>query len=135
MLDGLNAIRRKHHLAPFRLSAELSLAAVGHAQSMAKKGYFSHDSADGSSFDRRLAHYYAKARVCRLGENIIWASGAVDSHVLIRAWMASADHRANILTPVFREIGIGIVEQASAPGVYHGQDVEIAVTDFGGRSL
>jgi uncharacterized protein YkwD len=135
MLDGLNAIRRAHGLRPFKLSAELSRAAIAHAESMATKGYFSHDSADGSSFDRRLAHYYAKANQCRLGENIIWASGGAGSGMLIRAWMASHGHRENILTPAFREIGIGIVEQSSAQGVYGGQDVEIAVTDFGGRTI
>jgi uncharacterized protein YkwD len=134
MLAGLNSVRRAHGLAPFRLSAELGRAAVAHARSMGEKGYFSHDSADGTSFGKRLAHYYEHAQECRLGENIIWASGAVDIPGLIRAWMASPGHRANILTPGFREIGIGIVEQSAAPGVFAGQDVEIAVTDFGGRA-
>ena len=49
---------------------------------------------------------------------------------MIHAWMASHCHRANILTAAFVEIGIGVATKAAAPGVYRGQDVEIAVTDF-----
>ena len=73
LLGGLNAIRHAHGLKPFRLSAQLSRAAVAHANSMAAKGYFDHDSADGTPWDDRIAHYYPWAKTVRLAENILWA--------------------------------------------------------------
>ena len=48
--------------------------------------------------------------------------------------MASAPHRANLLRPGWREIGISVVGIAVAPGVYHGQTVMVATADFGARS-
>jgi uncharacterized protein YkwD len=132
MLDGLNAIRHAHGLKPFRLSAPLDRAAVAHARSMGAKGYFGHDSADGTTFDVRVSRYFPHAEQMRLGENLLWASGPVELNSMIRAWMASAGHRANILSPAFREIGIGVVNRSAAPGVYGGQDVQIAVADFAG---
>ena len=47
--------------------------------------------------------------------------------------MASPEHRANILTARWREIGVSAVHVAAAPGVYHGLDVTIVTTDFGVR--
>ena len=132
LLAGLNAIRRAHGLKPFGLSAQLSRAAVAHAGSMAAKGYFDHDSADGTPWDDRIARYYPWAKTARLAENILWAPDSAGPGAMIHTWMASHGHRANILTAAFDEIGIGVVAKAAAPGVYEGRDVEIAVTDFAG---
>ena len=48
-------------------------------------------------------------------------------------WMASPPHRQNILAPEWREIGIGAVHFASAPGAYGGRSVTIVTADFGAR--
>jgi uncharacterized protein YkwD len=48
-------------------------------------------------------------------------------------WMASPEHRRNILDPTWREIGIAAVHAASAPGTYGGQPVTVITTDFGVR--
>ena len=48
--------------------------------------------------------------------------------------MESPAHRANILTPRWREVGLSAVNVAAAPGVYGGRDVMIITTDFGVRS-
>ena len=47
--------------------------------------------------------------------------------------MNSPEHRANILTPRWREIGISAVHFAAAPGTYKGLEVTIITTDFGVR--
>jgi uncharacterized protein YkwD len=47
--------------------------------------------------------------------------------------MNSPEHRANILTPRWREIGISAVHVASAPGTFKGLEVTIITTDFGVR--
>jgi uncharacterized protein YkwD len=47
--------------------------------------------------------------------------------------MDSPEHRANILTPRWREIGISAVHVAAAPGTFQGREVTIITTDFGVR--
>ena len=44
-----------------------------------------------------------------LGENLAWGSGELGTaRGIHEAWMRSNGHRANILNPDFRELGIGI---------------------------
>ncbi len=47
--------------------------------------------------------------------------------------MASPEHRANILSPKWREIGVSSVHVARAPGVFGGREVTIITADFGVR--
>src|SRR5689334_18893478 len=75
VLVQLNAIRTAHGLVPLRLSPGLDAAAAQHTREMLKLDYFSHDSADGTSFDDRIARYYpfsAKFRNWSVGENLVW---------------------------------------------------------------
>src|SRR5438132_14386431 len=58
VLADLNAFRRAHGLVALRLSPALSRAARQHSAEMAARGYFSHDSANGSTFDKRIPHFY-----------------------------------------------------------------------------
>jgi uncharacterized protein YkwD len=47
--------------------------------------------------------------------------------------MDSPPHRKNLLTPGWREVGLGAVRALGAPGVYRGLDVTILTADFGVR--
>ena len=47
--------------------------------------------------------------------------------------MASAEHRANLLSPLWRDIGIAAVSTPDAPGVYDHLAVTVIATDFGVR--
>ena len=51
----------------------------------------------------------------------------------IALWMASPEHRANLLSYQWHEIGVAAVHENDAPGVYHGLPVTIVTTDFGAR--
>src|SRR6478735_5862031 len=62
LLVRIDDFRRAHGLTPFRLSSKLSLAARQHSREMAARGYFSHNSVNGSSFDRRIARFYPVRR-------------------------------------------------------------------------
>src|SRR4051794_36857012 len=107
----LNRQRRLHHLRGLRMSERLGRAAGGHSVEMARMDYFSHNSRSGASFvDRiRAAGYLRGARRWSLGENIAWGTGRLASpRSIVRAWMHSPGHRANILAPAFRQIGIGV---------------------------
>src|SRR4029450_11806876 len=122
LLVEVNGLRREHGLVPLRLSSKLSLAARQHSTEMAARGYFSHSSADGSHFDRRIARFYAMGnrRYWSVGENLLWSSPDVDAHGALQMWLDSPEHRKNMLTARWREIGISAVHSASAPGTYGG---------------
>ena len=82
---------------------------------MVARGYFSHiEPGGGSPLDRvRRAGYLKGARSFSCGENIGFGVGARSTpRSMMRAWMNSAPHRANILSSVFREVGV-----AGVPGM------------------
>jgi len=102
MLQKLNQARAQVGLSPLRSDPLLQQAARGHSQDMYQRRYFSHRTPDGKTpYDRLhdLRFHYVTA-----GENLAFAPD-VD-----QAWeslMNSPDHRANILNPDFRCVGIG----------------------------
>lgn len=129
----LNAERDRQGLRPLRLHRRLSAAARRHASDMAAKNFFDHNSLDGSSFvDRiRRAGYMRGARRWTVAENIAWGSGArATPRAIARAWMNSAGHRANLLSPSYREIGVGVSPDAPVSGVSGGATY---ATNFGSR--
>jgi uncharacterized protein YkwD len=135
VLADINTLRKQHGLAPLRLSASLSAAARQHSSEMAARGYFSHSSANGSSFDKRIARYYPMGsnRFWSVGENLLWSSPDVDAGGALNMWWNSPEHRKNMLTARWREIGLSAVHVTSAPGMYAGREVTIVTTDFGVR--
>src|SRR5919202_2089560 len=135
VLAQINQIRRSHGLAALRLSTPLTLAARQHSQSMATQGYFAHESADGSAFWKRVKRFYPQGRAgyWSVGENLLWSSPDVSPSGALDMWMHSPEHRANLLTARWREIGISAVHVSAAPGVFHGLDVTVITTDFGVR--
>ena len=135
VLAQINALRKEHGLAPLRVSSRLSAAARQHSIEMAGRGYFSHNSANGSTFDRRIARYYpiGGTRYWSVGENLLWSSPDVDAGGALDMWWNSAEHRKNMLTSRWREIGLSAVHVAAAPGTFGGREVTIVTTDFGVR--
>ena len=133
---AVNATRRNNELGKLRASPALNRAARAHALSMAKLGYFSHSSADGSSPTRRITDYYrvSGASSWAVGEVMVWAAGSLSARRALEIWMASSPHRREILSARYRELGVGAVRTANAPGVYGGRSVTIVVVDFGRRS-
>jgi uncharacterized protein YkwD len=100
---ALNAERRASSLPLLELDPELSDAAVEHVTDMAEHNYFEHTSPDGiTPWDRMRHHgcFFSYA-----GENIALASSGP---VAARALFNSAPHRANILSPRFTRVGIGV---------------------------
>ncbi len=92
------------------LNPELSIAAEGHADDMARRGRMAHRGGDGSSpFDRikRVGYSFQGA-----GENVAYGFDRVD--LVMSAWMKSPGHRRNILGD-YSEIGVGrAIAQAGA---------------------
>ena len=116
----LNRERRKRHLHKLRFNHKLALAGLRHARDMVENEYFSHDAPSGQDFVERIAdtNYIPAAASWTVGENLAWGNRLEASpREIVRAWMLSPDHRANILKARFREIGIAIVVGAPVDGV------------------
>jgi uncharacterized protein YkwD len=135
VLKAINRVRAGKGVAPLRLSRSLSTAALEHSRSMAAHGFFSHAAADGAAFWQRIKAMYGPKPSGRwsVGENLVWASPELTAREAVDLWMHSPPHRANLLAPAWREIGLGAVHALAASGVYERLDVTILTADFGVR--
>jgi uncharacterized protein YkwD len=107
----VNNARGRHGLGRLRVNNRLSAAADAHSGDMVRKRYFSHTSRAGKDVVDRLRNsgYIPGATSWVVGENIAWGSGARSTpRSIVSAWMHSPGHRQNILSPRFREMGIGV---------------------------
>jgi uncharacterized protein YkwD len=135
MLANVNQIRAQHGLRTLKLSTRLSGAASQQSQAMGARGFFSHNSADGTAFWKRIRRYYTDRnyRYWSVGENLLWSSPDVDASKALDMWMKSPEHRANLLSKKWCEIGLSAVHFQAAPGAFQGLDVTIVTADFGVR--
>ena len=135
VLGHNTALRRRPGRGPLRMTRRLGGAADSHSVSMARRGFFSHTSADGTSFATRVGRYYPRGRsgYRAIGENLLWSSPGVDAAKAVRMWLNSAPHRRNMLRASWREIGLSAVHSSSAPGTYRSAPVTIVTADFGVR--
>lgn len=119
----INQIRVQHGLKPLRADLRLAAAAREHSGNMLAHGYFEHDGPDGT-FDTRVSRYVSRSMI---GENIAWGTGRYGTAAgIVSTWMHSPPHRAIILTPGLRRIGLGI-----AYGSWQGNaGVSMATADF-----
>jgi len=69
-----------------------------------------------------------------VGENLLWSTTGLSASGAVKLWMASPDHRKNILTPLWREVGLSAVTVEAAPGVFASRNVVIITSDFGTRT-
>ena len=132
----LNSFRRARGLRPFRLSPRLRAAAIHHSTEMARWGYFEHASPNGSAFWRRIAAYYPEAgfRRWQVGENLEYGPPELEGLEVLGDWLASPAHRANVVSPSFRDAGIGVVFVGSGSGIFDGMPTTIVTLDLGTRS-
>ena len=128
----LNEQRAAAGLAPLASQQQIEGAATRHSQAMVDGRFFDHVSPAGEDLQQRLAGYLFTASGWAIGENIAWGEGSKSTPAyIVDAWMHSSAHRTNILSPGFREIGIGIVNgspKGSAP-----PSSATYTTDFGAR--
>jgi uncharacterized protein YkwD len=121
LLNTMNAVRQAHRLPVLRVDFHLVRAARGHSADMMRRQYFAHGSVAG----RAVA---AGARGPLFGEDLAWATG-ITANWVVEHWLASPSHRAILLRPGFRRVGIGY-----AFGTFIGRGGAGVVTaDFAGR--
>jgi uncharacterized protein YkwD len=99
----VNAHRARVGCAPLAWDAAAARAAQGHSDDMARRGYFSHVSPDGRNVGDRVRAAGAAWRA--VAENI--ASGQPTPEVVVRGWLSSSGHRANIENCVYTRHGVG----------------------------
>ena len=103
---AVNRVRRRHGLPRLRLVPSISFVAAFHSQDQAVNRFVSHSSSDGTPFYARIRRV-ASART--VGETIIEYHGRVSGRRIVRAWMHSPGHRRELMSPVYRRIGVGHV--------------------------
>lgn len=106
-----NAERDKAGCGPLRAESHLRTAAQGHADDMAARDYYEHDSPEGRDAGDRMT--VAGYTWSTWGENI--HRGPKTPAQAMEDWMVSPGHRENILNCSFKDIGVGVTLTANGP--------------------
>jgi uncharacterized protein YkwD len=122
LLHEINSARAAYHVQRLRVGVRLQRAARAHSFDMLHNGYFEH-----GPFAARMAQFGVQGPFT--GENLAWASGTYTTpSAIVRLWLGSAEHRANLLRPGFRRVGV-----ATPFGPFGGYPHAVVVTaDFAG---
>lgn len=121
----INQKRIEANLAPLTMSDQLSGAAMQKAQDMFGKDYWAHISPTGTTpwaFIASSGYEYIYA-----GENLARNFNTADE--VVAAWMNSSSHRANILKPEYKDIGLAILN-----GKLNDEDTTLVVQEFGTKA-
>ena len=131
----MNAERTARALGRLQAEPVLGRVASSYARQMVRGQFFDHTSPAGSTMLARIkaTSYLRDVSSWSVGENLAWGSGNLATpRAMVRAWMQSAEHRANLLDRHFADIGIGVA--AGAPvALEPGELGGTYVTDFGRR--
>ncbi|MFG2713810.1 CAP domain-containing protein [Streptomyces goshikiensis] len=102
VLTLVNQERAQAGCGPVRANPPLATLAAAFSKDMAVRGFFDHTDPDGNTPWVRAQN----AGIGGLGgENI--ARGQGDAEAVMKAWMNSPGHKANILNCEFRTLGVG----------------------------
>jgi uncharacterized protein YkwD len=120
LLVAMNNARAQHGLSPLRLDDHLQRAAVAHSREMLESNTFAH-----GAFGSRMQRF--KVSYSLAGENLAWGTGRMaKANAIVAAWLASPEHRANLLRPGFSRVGVG-----DLVGAFQGHDgASVVTTDF-----
>ena len=122
LIRDLNRVRTAHGLTPLRYDPRLQRAARAHSREMLVTGSFQH-----GAFGTRMVRFDVRGTLT--GENLAWGNGRLGTaSAIVGAWLASPEHRANLLRPEFTRIGIG-----DLVGVFLGYGgAHVVTADFAG---
>ena len=123
LLAVVNEVRGNHGLRPLQVDPALARAARSYTATMLRTGVFAHGDMFG-----RLSRSGAAGPM--YGENLAWGTGPyATARQVVRSWMGSPGHRANLLRAGWTRIGLGALK-----GTFAGYPGATVVTaDFAGR--
>lgn len=110
LCHAINTFRAEHGRAPLKVSVALVRASEWMSNDMARNDNFDHTDTHGRDFATRLnAFGYTKPTK---GENI--AGGEPTGSATVTQWKNSPPHRANMLNPKFKVMGVGRAHNADS---------------------
>jgi hypothetical protein len=121
-----NQQRQNNNLSALTDNTELDQAAANKAADMFNKNYWAHDAPDGTTpwtFIKAAGYNYVYA-----GENL--ARGFNSASDVVNAWMNSPEHRQNVLSPNYQNVGFAV-----ATGNLSGEDTVLVVEMLGSTNL
>jgi uncharacterized protein YkwD len=122
-LAAVNTARASYGVAPLQLDATLQRAARAHSADMLRHNFFAH-----GAFGGRMLAFHVRGPF--EGENLAWGTGRYGRPgMVVRAWLASPEHRANLLRPGYARIGLG-VSRGSFLGA---RGATVVTADFAGH--
>ncbi|NLL80316.1 MAG: CAP domain-containing protein [Clostridiales bacterium] len=109
VVELVNKERAKNNLAPLTIDTSVTAAADTRAKEIVQS--FSHTRPNGTSFSTALKEHGVSYRGS--GENIAW--GQKTPEEVVKTWMNSPGHRANILNSKYTKIGVGYYVNGKTP--------------------
>ena len=105
VVKKVNSIRAQHGLRKLRRSHGLARAADVKAREVQSTTVLSHSSPDGTPMQTRVRRY---VRAKAVGETLGYVPRrSPQANAIVKAWMSSPSHRAALLSPGFRRVGVG----------------------------
>lgn len=125
LLTYTNRERLNLKLPALQANDRLAEAAELKARDILERQYWAHNAPDGTT----PWHWYRKVnyRYDYAGENL--AKGFNDAGAVVDAWMNSKEHRDNMLSPFYEEVGF-----AAVSGELQGESTQIVVAMYGSRA-
>jgi uncharacterized protein YkwD len=108
VVDLTNAERARVGLRPVTIDPRLMAAAQAHSVDQAIRASMTHAGSDGSNVGARISGQGYAFQSC--AENVAW--GYRDAASVVRGWMGSSGHRANILSRGATHVGVGLAHAA-----------------------
>jgi len=117
MLCLVEYVRAQAGLSPLRETKTLDRAAMLKIDADVRCGEFSHTPCGDDFVHAFQLAGYPLSGSYSVGENLAYGQGNLGSpRRIMAAWLASPDHRANLLTPTWKTVGIGVRPSATFLG-------------------
>jgi hypothetical protein len=123
ILEELNHERIKSGLKPLEWNEQAAAAARAHTRMLAENANLSHQFSGEASLPERIGATGARFTVA--AENVARTEWIEDVHP---ALMGSSGHRANMLSPRYNAVGIGVVDDKGK--IYVTQDFIFLVPEY-----
>ena len=137
ILERLNTYREEYGLHPLEQREDLSQSARYKSLAMLQYDYFSHDNPNlgNKPFDYLLWNKL-DLKYTGIGENLAFVSNSafsnnIQAEELFTGWQNSDGHNKQMLSPVHRYIGIGVVRSTESGAYFKGYKVLLGTQHFG----